>query len=408
MIGSGRRLSLLWLEPHDGGSHRAIVQGFAKRTRHRVVLRCLPARNWKWRLRAAGLRFALERGADLARADVIVASSLLNLADVAAATRRARGGRAPLVLVMHESQVAYPVDESAGFRRDRFIHPDPRERDAARRHRVTEASGTSPRDWGLAFADLSAAAAADRILFNSRHHREAFLAGGSGLIAAVPDGGIPGLLRRLRAGSRVCAPGFEDSDIPAPAPGDLDDEAPIILWNHRWEFDKAPDEFFAVLERVRERGGRFRLALLGASARVVPTPFLRAGERFAAQIVHSGFVPRRADYVRWLRRSALIVSTSHHENFGISWLEAMAAGAWPLLPDALCYPEMIPARQRPAYLYTGPAVLEERLLGLLADPARLAAGRAERSRIARRFSWRNRIAPFEREIGAVAGGGRAR
>ena len=36
--------------------------------------------------------------------------------------------------------------------------------------------------------------------------------------------------------------------------GANDDGAPIILWNHRWEYDKNPEEFFAALDRLERTG----------------------------------------------------------------------------------------------------------------------------------------------------------
>jgi hypothetical protein len=42
-----------------------------------------------------------------------------------------------------------------------------------------------------------------------------------------------------------------------------DKDARLILWNHRWEYDKAPDLFADAILAAAEKGADFRQALLG-------------------------------------------------------------------------------------------------------------------------------------------------
>ena len=46
-------------------------------------------------------------------------------------------------------------------------------------------------------------------------------------------------------------------------------------------------------------------------------------------------------YLKILSEADIIVSTAIHEFFGISVVEAIAAGAYPLLPKRLAYPEVL-------------------------------------------------------------------
>jgi hypothetical protein len=55
------------------------------------------------------------------------------------------------------------------------------------------------------------------------------------------------------------------------------------------------------------------------------------------------------------------VSTARQEFFGISVTEAVYAGAFPLLPDALVYPERIPAAHHDRCLYEGHDALLDKL-----------------------------------------------
>ena len=64
-----------------------------------------------------------------------------------------------------------------------------------------------------------------------------------------------------------------------------------------------------------------------------------------------GYVESAQAYRELLCRADLVISTADHEFFGISILEAVAGGAFPLLPNQLSYPELIPAELHPACLY---------------------------------------------------------
>ena len=56
----------------------------------------------------------------------------------------------------------------------------------------------------------------------------------------------------------------------------LSSELPIVLWNHRWDYDKCPQVFFDVLERARQKGAKFRLVVLGENLLGDPEVFTNA------------------------------------------------------------------------------------------------------------------------------------
>ena len=108
--------------------------------------------------------------------------------------------------------------------------------------------------------------------------------------------------------------------------------APLVIWNHRWEFDKQPAAFFAALRKVQRAGVAFQVALLGENAQYVPKEFMAAREWLGERVVQYGYLPSREAYLEWLGRGSVVVSTAIQENFGISVVEAVAAGCHPLLP----------------------------------------------------------------------------
>lgn len=349
-------LRILFLEPFDGGSHRAFARGWAARSRHRIRIEALPARLWKWRLRGAAWTFAerpsVRAALSSGKVDAVVATSLMNAADFRAAVRLS----VPLILYVHENQLSYPRP------------PD------------------EPLDHGLALASLGSAAAADALVFNSRYHRRDFFSGLMDWLRRFPEYAPARTVAALRRRATVIPPGIEWDELRALAQARSGD-VPLILWNHRWEFDKNAGAFFAALAALASRGQEFRLVLLGENSQFVPKPFLEARERFGPRILRYGYVPSRRDYLRWLGRSDIVVSTARQENFGISIVEAIAAGAFPVLPSRLSYPEILPgAADRPCFHATQ-AQLVSILSGLLERPGTIASGRARRARAMRRFDW---------------------
>ena len=354
---------ILFLEPFYGGSHREFADGLRECSRHRIDLLTLPARLWKWRLRAAGLTLA-QRVAQPERYDLVIATGLLDLAQV-----RAVWGRRtpPLLLYLHESQVSYPVPPggSAGAE--------------------------------LLWRDVTNVCAADHVVFNSEFHRTAFRARLPAVIEGLPDAEArPAVAPEwLDRHSSVRYPGCRfDHRPPVNPPGG----PPVVIWNHRWEFDKDPAGFVAALAEVARRGAPFRVALLGE--RLIPEPdaLMHARAALAGRIVYDGFPPR-PEYLRRLAAGSVVVSTALQENFGIAVMEAVHAGCAPLLPRRLVYPELIPPELHERCLYEDAAGLVDRLTRELQSPP---AGRSRWRRIAGRYAWPRVIDGYDELFGAVA------
>ena len=350
-------LNILFLESFYGGSHREFADGLVQHSRHRIELHTLPARFWRWRMRGAALHFA-GAGARPAEFDLLLVTDLMNVADLKAVW----GAKCPpIVLYVHENQLSYPKPEG------------------------------EQRDFQFAFTDIASALAADVMVFNSRYHRDAYFAVLPEVLRRMPEHEPAWIPDALAAKARVLYPGCRLPD--RRVDGAAGAGPPLVVWNHRWEFDKQPAAFFAALRTVQRAGVAFEVALLGENAQYVPQEFIAARKWLGERVVQYGYLPSRAAYLELLGRGSVVVSTAIQENFGISVVEAVAAGCHPLLPRRLAYPEVIPAAYHDACLYDDDEALAERLIALLSDPPvtpppGLAAAM-------QRYSWTRLVAEYD-------------
>jgi glycosyltransferase involved in cell wall biosynthesis len=359
-----RRLRILALEPYFGLSHRLFLEGYARYSRHEVEIWHLPPRKWKWRMRGSAYHFA-DRARDVADSripDVVFASDFLNLADWRALAPR-RFAELPSVLYFHENQVCYPLAEQA------------------------------PVDFHYGWINLSSALAADDVIFNSEYQRREFLLEVERVLDRMPDF-VPDRCRtRLRERSSVFPVGidFEAHERLLEDRRPWRREAPVILWNHRWEYDKNPDHFVDALFELDARRSRFEVTVCGESFGKTHPAFERLRSGLGHRVRHIGFVPSTEDYLRLVADSDVVASTARHEFFGVSVVEAIFLRCLPVLPNDLSYPEIVPPHLHPLFLYHGPSEFSTFLESFLAEPPLDFAG--EVFECARRFHWRE-LAPL--------------
>jgi glycosyltransferase involved in cell wall biosynthesis len=148
-----------------------------------------------------------------------------------------------------------------------------------------------------------------------------------------------GIIEELSGKSRILSPGIDFSEIDG-IEWKTSTDLPVIIWNHRWEHDKNPEGFFLALDILEQRGIDFRLIILGQSFNDSPTCFSHAEKKFRSKILHYGFVPSYQQYIELFNKGDIVISTSLHEFYGISIIEAVRAGCIPILPDRLSYPEL--------------------------------------------------------------------
>ena len=366
------------LSPYHTGSHKSWANGLIRHSRHKITLLSMAGRFWKWRMQGGAIELATATQAKLASGtappDAILATDMVNLPTYLGLVRHHLPADLPVLLYMHENQLTYPWRP-----------------------------GEKP-DLTYAMINWQSMIGADRVIFNTHYHLESWFGEVTKLLKHYPDYNHLSLVEQVREKSMVlpvgiASPGFaagsggaslstrgeggraEEPSAVTGIPSPLverdsfkqnakqgEASPPLILWNQRWEYDKRPDLFFDLLYRLRDEGIDFRLAVAGENFRKIPEEFEEAQERLADQIVHWGYVEAYADYVALLSEADLVISTAIHEFFGISVLEAIAAGAFPLLPNRLSYPELIPRQLHPACLYEDQEALFRLAKQRLYDP----------------------------------------
>ena len=251
--------------------------------------------------------------------NVIFATSLTDVAALRAGLPR--GWRdIPIVLYMHENQVAYPTNDA--------------------------------RDASFAFTNLQSVLTADLAIFNSKWNFDSFIDGIEKLLDKSWDTSLKEVGDRIREHATVAWVPVELPPAHMRVLHNSDNEgrskpleATTILWPHRWEHDKGPER---LLELAREHSESLNLRwiILGEQFSEIPEAIATFRTEFADRIDHMGFVESKEQYWQWLFKADWVLSTASHEFFGIAVVEALFAGCLPWLPDCLSYRELLPAAGR--------------------------------------------------------------
>jgi glycosyltransferase involved in cell wall biosynthesis len=367
----------IWLiEPYYTGSHQVWADGYRAHSRHTVRLLTLPGRFWKWRMQGGAVTLARQAQSLSERPDLILASDMLNLPVLISLSPDL--ARVPVALYFHENQLTYPLQPG------------------------------EKRDLTYGFINFVSALRADALFFNSAYHLEAFFDELPRLLKHFPDYNELWAVDALRRKSQVLPLGLDlahladiaDSSTRAEQAMQPVATRPLILWNHRWEYDKDPETFFGAVYALAAEGLDFGLILLGESFRNQPIEFLEARQRLGDRIVHFGYAGDVATYSRLLGQADIVVSTALHEFFGTAIVEACYRDCFPILPRRLAYPELIPAALHDACLY-------DDLDGLLVRlrQAILNAGQAHlpslRQHVAQ-YDWRHMAWRYDQLLERVA------
>ena len=367
-------LRIAAVEPYLGGSHRHFLEGLQRHSRHRIELFTLPPRMWKWRVRGGALALAPQINAAAVAGggfDLLFCSDYVNVPDLRALLRPELR-RVPVVYYLHENQLSYPLSPAEEF------------------------------DPYFGFTNVLSCLSAEAVVFNSDFHRREFLGRLGGFLPRLPDYDREGVVEAIQARAEVLPVGLDLAELDRSNP-DGQQAGPRsgprygprsgprrVLWNHRWEFDKRPERFFAALEALAAADVPFGVDVVGESFARRPEVFDAVPRLLGARLGRFGFVESRSEYVELLWQSDVVVSTAEQEFFGISMAEAVWCGAWPIAPRALAYEDLYGGEYADLHLYRDESELR-RLLRHALTASDLTPAPGLRERLAT-FDWR-RVAP---------------
>ena len=379
------KLNIVLLEPFSTGSHATWANNLIRFSSHEFHPLTLPGRHWKWRMQGGAISLARQCREKLSelRPDLILGTDMLDLTTFLGLSRP-WSDSVPTALYFHENQPGYPRS--------------PRDPDRA-----------TSRDLHYSFINYTSALAADRLIFNSDYNLESMLMGLGEILGKLPDHTHPETLAEIRRKSRVICPGLDLTTLrrekSAASPGK---GPPLILWNHRMEYDKGPEDFFQAMLALDRRGYEFQIALPSPAARDkdVGNSLLEGSElrHLKRRVIHQGRLPLK-DYIRLLWRADLLPVTAWQEFFGLAVAEAIYCGVHPLLPHRLVYPGLYDAKRHPEFFYDSPEDLVEKLAGCIESIQTIrTTPRTELIQITESFDWPRVILAFDREFETIAAG----
>lgn len=314
-------MKILIIEPFYSGSHKSWITDFIKYSKHDIEVLSLPGKFWKWRMYGAAYTLA-EKYNQMDEPDYILASDMLDLSAFVSFTRHKL--KAKVTLYFHENQLAYPWKEDSDDRRLK-------------------------RDVHYGFINYNSCLVADHIFFNSKHNHDSFYNQLDILLKAMPDQRHK-TLKMLKNKSDILPIGIDLTRFDKAVAPVYHEDVPLILWNHRFEYDKNPDHFFQALIQLKSEGYDFKVALLGEIQNGAPDICFQALDILKDRIVTQGFVSGDT-YIAWMQAADILPVTSYHDFFGISVMEGIYCGAYPLLPKRLTYPDLYHLEDHAEYFY---------------------------------------------------------
>ncbi|GAB5409609.1 MAG: DUF3524 domain-containing protein [Balneolaceae bacterium] len=302
--------------------------------------------------------------------DLILATSMLDFTTFIALTREKSKG-IPTAIYFHENQITYPWS--------------PQDRDV--KHK---------RDNHYGFINYTSALVSDSVLFNSVYHKNSFIDALPSFINQFPDKQGKENIELIAQKAKVLSLGldlYKFEDVKRKAHQKNGD--PIILWNHRWEYDKRPKEFFEALFTLKEKGIAFKLVVLGGQNDVNPPIFDEAKSKLSNEILHWGYVEHFKQYAEWLWKADILPVTSNQDFFGGSVVEAMYCNCYPILPNRLAYPDHLPDQLHSEHLYEEGELISK--IEAAIQEVNLIRGREYKS-LVEKYDWTKMIQEYDQSM----------
>jgi len=360
------RMNILLIEPFFSGSHRRWSEELKTFSSHNISILSLPGKHWKWRMYGGAVSLAKQFNALEKLPDALLVSDMLDLTTFLSLTRK-RTSNLPVYLYFHENQITYPWSPS-------------------------DADVPLQRNNQYGFLNYTSALAADKVFFNSEYHKASFLGALPDFLRQFPDRREMANVDLITKKSELLYLGMNLKKFDKFNKVESN-EKPVLLWNHRWEYDKNPESFFNALFKLKAEGIQFQLIITGENYKSSPAIFMQAKERLKEEIIHFGYADKFETYAELLQKADILPVTNNQDFFGGSVVEAIYCDCFPLLPKRLAYLEHIPEHLHNVHLYENEEgfylKLKRIVLGLLNFE------KSDFRRFVAHYDWENLIAHYD-------------
>ena len=332
-------MNILYVEPYYSGSHKSWIDSYQKYSNHKVEILSLPGKKWKWRMHGAAITLANKYNNMNKKFDLVICSDMINL-PVFKSLCNKNILESKVVMYFHENQLSYPWSPyDSDIKNNRDLH--------------------------YAFINYSSSLISDFNFFNSKYHYESYINELRKYLNKMPDFKNKDSIDIIKNKSEVLYLGCELKNI-FNKDNKEKNTKPVILWNHRWEYDKNPNLFFKILFDIKKEGNNFSLIVLGKKYSEYPEIFDAAKDILKNEIIHFGYCETKDEYLSLLNQSDILPVTSNQDFFGISIMEAICANCYPILPNRLTYPELFSINNKNIF-YHNDDELKNKLTATLSD-----------------------------------------
>ena len=117
------------------------------------------------------------------------------------------------------------------------------------------------------------------------------------------------------------------------------------------------------------------------------------------EIIHFGYCDNHWDYAKWLCSADILPVTNNQDFFGASIVEAIYCGAFPLLPNRLSYPELLPTEFHKMHLYG-----DEKELDMMIENSLKNINKIRNISLAqyfKRFDWKSMAPTYDQLFSSI-------
>lgn len=361
-------MKIALIEPFYSGSHKKWADELKNNSMHEIIIISLKGVFWKWRMHGGAITLSEKYNSIFSnyKPDLILATDMVNLPVFLSLINNS--SNIPVLFYFHENQLTYPWS-------------------------TQDTDIIKKRDHHYGFINYVSALVSSQVLFNSKFHKNSFIQALKKFLIQFPDNNGIYNIEKIEKKSRVTYLGLDLDKFDGVSSINKKNKYPIILWNHRWEYDKNPKSFFSCLRNVKKMGDKFNLIVLGQEFDTQMKEFTTAKQEFKDEIIHFGYCKDPEDYKKYLLISDIIPVTSIQEFFGISVMEAVFCNTYPILPNRLTYPELFDSNENKEIFYNDDNELIEKLHLLLNQPDKI--NNHKYHLISSRYNWKNMIKEYD-------------